>query len=131
MKRDSNGIWTQNHLVRKRTLNHLAKLAFSYWAVLWVLIGTVQLTLCYYHVTYKFQSITTQASLAKWLTDRLRTKRLWVWIPLLLFKLQIWRLLRARSSLTFRQSIECGHTVKLVRNMIITYSQDGTSSNFA
>ena len=26
---DSNGIWTHNHLVRKRTLNHLAKLAFN------------------------------------------------------------------------------------------------------
>ena len=24
---DSNGIWTHNHLIRKRTLNHLAKLA--------------------------------------------------------------------------------------------------------
>ena len=43
--------------------------------------------------------------------------------PLLSLKLQIWRLLRARSSLTFRQTIECGFTLKLVRDMIITYSQ--------
>ena len=42
-------------------------------------------------------------SLAKWLSVRLQTKRLWVRIPLLLLKLQIWRLLPARSSLTFRQ----------------------------
>ena len=36
-------------------------------------------------------------------------------------KLQIWRLLWARSSLTFRQTIECGFTLKLVRDIIITY----------
>ena len=36
---------------------------------------------------------------------------------------QIWRLLRARSSLTFRQTIECGFTLKLVRDMIIAYSE--------
>ena len=42
----SNGIRTHNHLVRKRTLNHLAN---------WLL-----------------------ASLAKWLSVRLRTKWLWV-----------------------------------------------------
>ena len=46
---DSNGIRTHSHLVRKYTLNHLAKLA----------------------------------SLAKWLSVRLRTKWLWVRIPLL------------------------------------------------
>ena len=67
---DSNGIWTHNHLIRKRTLNHLA--------ILWL-------------------------------------------------KLQIWRLLRARSSLTFRQTIECRFTLKLVRDMIITYSHDNRS----
>ena len=60
---DSNMIRIHNHLVRKRTLNHLAKLA-------------------------------------KWL----------------------WRLLWARSSLTFRQTIECEFTLKLMRDMIITYS---------
>ena len=34
-----------------------------------------------------------------------------------------WRLLQARSFLTFRQTVECGFTMKLVRDMIITYSQ--------
>ena len=43
--------------------------------------------------------------------------------PLLSLKLQIWRLLRTRSSLTFNQTIECSFTLKLVRDMIITYSQ--------
>ena len=62
------------------------------------------------------------ASLAKWLSVSLRSKWLWVRIPLLSLKLQIWRLLRARSSLTSRQSIECRFALKLVRGMIITYS---------
>ena len=39
-------------------------------------------------------------------------------------KLQIWRLLRAKSSLTFRQTMGCRFTLKLVRDMIITYSQE-------
>ena len=43
------------------------------------------------------------ASLAKWLSVLLRTKWLWVRVPLQSLNLQIWRLLRARSSLTFRQ----------------------------
>ena len=59
-----------------------------------------------------FPSIIT--SLAKWLSVRLRTNCLW-------FRL-IWRLLRRRSSLTFRQTRECRFTLNLVRDMIITYS---------
>ena len=52
-----NGTRTYNHLVCKRTLNHLAKLPFlNDWAVLGVLICTVHLTVCSYHVTYAFQS---------------------------------------------------------------------------
>ena len=43
------------------------------------------------------------ADLAKWLSVRLRTKRLWVPVQLQSLKLQISSLLRARSSLTFRQ----------------------------
>ena len=64
-----------------------------------------------------------QASLAKWLSVRLRTKWLWVQITLLSLKLQIWLLLRARSSLTFRQTIKCRFTLKPLHDMIITYSQ--------
>ena len=62
-------------------------------------------------------------SLGKWFRVRLRTKWVWVRIPLLSLKLQIWCLLRARSSLTFRQSIECRFTLNLVHDIIITYSQ--------
>ena len=63
---------------------------------------------------------TLTASFAKCLSVHLRTKWLWVGILLLSLKLQIWSLLRARSSLTFRQTIEC--KLKLVRDMITTYS---------
>ena len=72
-----------------------------------------------FDISYSFK-----ASLAKLLSVRLRTKWLGVWIPLLSLKLQICRLRRARNSLTFRQSIECEFTLKLVRDKIITYSQD-------
>ena len=53
---------------------------------------------------------------------RLRTKWLCVQILLLSFKLQTWPLLHARSSLRFRRTIECGFTLKLVCDMIVTYS---------
>ena len=56
---DCNWIQTQNHLVHKQTLNHLAKLAKWLSFVLWVLICMVDLTVCYYHVTYTFQSEST------------------------------------------------------------------------
>ena len=56
---DCNWTRTQNHLVLKRTLNHLAKLAFNDWAVFWVLICTVHLTVCSCYVTYAFQSEST------------------------------------------------------------------------
>ena len=58
-----------------------------------------------------------------WLSVRLRTKWLWVRIPLLSLNFQIWGLLLAKSFLTFRQSTECWFTLKLVRDMIITDSQ--------
>ena len=47
--------------------------------------------------------LTKLASLVKWLSVRLRTKWFWVRVQLQSLHLQISRLLRARSSLTFRQ----------------------------
>ena len=90
---DSNEIQTHNHLLCKKTLNCLTKLA----------------------------------SLAKWLSVCLQTKWLWVRISLLSLKLQIWCLLQARSSLTFRQTTDCRFTLKLIRDMIISYSHDSIS----
>ena len=60
---DCNWTRNQNNLVRKRTLNHLAKL----------------------------------------LSVRVRTKWFWFQVQLQSLKLQISRLLQARSSLTFRK----------------------------
>ena len=54
---------------------------------------------------------------------RFRTKWFWVRISLLSFKPQIWHLIRARSSLTFRQTIDGGFSLRLVLDMIVTYSQ--------
>ena len=58
----------------------------------------------------------------------LQTTWLWVWIPLQSLKLQIWCLLRARSSLTFTQTIECRFTLNLICNTIITYSHKSVLS---
>ena len=44
-----------------------------------------------------------QTSLAKWLSVRLRSRWLWILVPLKSLKLKISRLLRARTSLKFRQ----------------------------
>ena len=95
---------TYNHLVHKRTLNHLAKWSND-WVVLWVISCTVHLNACCYHVTYSFQSESTlcKSTLYVQLSARLRTKWLWVWIFLRSLKVQISRLFRARNSLTFRQ----------------------------
>ena len=123
---DSNRIRTHNHLVGKRTLNLLAKLTqwlncvvSTYLYCTW-LNNNIKSNVLYRYV------LTTQpnhlASLAKWLRICLRIKWLWVQIPLLSLKLQIWCLLRARSSLTFRQTMKCTFTLKPVRDMIITYS---------
>ena len=67
--------------------------------------------------------IISLASLATWLGVRLWIKWLWVRIPLQSFKLQIWCLLQARSSLIFRQTMECRFTLNLAGDKIVTYSQ--------
>ena len=65
------------------------------------------------------------ASLAKWLGVSLRTKWLWVRIPLLSLKPQTWRLFRARSSLTFRQL----YSVDLLWNAYVTWSEHTVIEN--
>ena len=69
-----------------------------------------------------FSSIIWPVWLNVWVFVYELAKWLWVRIALLSFKLQIWRLLRARNSLKFRQTIECGFTLKVARAMITTYS---------
>ena len=97
--------------------------------MLWVLICTVSLTVCCYHVTYHFQSESTLYSLPE-----CQESRHHIWslsdnngIRTHLFRKRsldnLAKLAKWFSSLTFRQSIECRFTRKFVRYTIITYSQ--------
>ena len=54
--------------------------------------------------------------LAKWLSVRLRTKRMWVRVPLQ-------SPVSSKAFLDIQAIIECGFTLKRVHGMIITYSQ--------
>ena len=108
---DSNGIQTHNHLVRKQTLNLLAKMAkWLNYVVSTYLYGAFDCMLLSCHVcvseskkysqmhhTDKYSQHSSIKSVRLW------TRWLWVQIPLLWLKLQISRLFRARSFLTFRQ----------------------------
>ena len=58
---DSKVIRAHNHLVRKRTLNHLAKLT----TMLLVFICTVHLTVFCYYVRYEFQRESTLLNLSE------------------------------------------------------------------
>ena len=77
---DCSWAWTHNYLVRKWTLNHLAKLALNDWAVLWVLVCTVYLTVCSCHVTYTFQSEST-LHICLNVKELLARNRHKIWIP--------------------------------------------------
>ena len=99
-----------------------AQLLHEWWVV--KIVFYILVLLLFYSFFNLDISYSFKTSLAKLMSICLRTKWLGVLIPLLSLKLQISRLLRARSSLTFRQTTECGFTLKLVHDMIRTYSQD-------
>ena len=103
----SNGIRTHNHLVRKQIDMEYGRNRYERCICFYIFVTVMGL----------------KNSLAKYLSVRLRTKWLWVRIPLLSLKLKIWCLLRAKSSLTFRQMIGCVFALTLLRDMIITHSQ--------
>ena len=65
--------------------------------------GSTEIVICNYTRTQSHLVCKRTLKLAKWLSIRLRTKWLWVRVQLQIVKLQISRLVRARSSLTFRQ----------------------------
>ena len=85
---DCNWTRTHNHWVRKRTLNHLAKLAkwlICVWST--YLYGTFDCMLlsCRVRVSewiHTLYSLCSHSSLAKWLIVCLRNKWLWVWVQL-------------------------------------------------
>ena len=56
---DWNWTWTQNHLVHENNTQPFSQTGQNDWAVFWVLICTVHLTVCSCHVTYAFQSEST------------------------------------------------------------------------
>ena len=103
---DIKAIWNHSYLVRKRTLSHLVNLAK--WLSCVVSI----------HLYSVFNCMLLSCQIESTLYSLHRIYR----IPLLPLKLHIWCLPRARSSLTFRQTIECRFTLKLVLDMIIRYS---------
>ena len=89
---DCNWTRTYNHLVHKRTLNHLDKLT------IW--LSCVVSTYLYGALSINHTQFNHLASFAKWSSVRSWTKWLWVRVQLQSTKLQISRLLWARSSLT-------------------------------
>ena len=98
---------------------------------MWVLICTVHLTACSYHVTCAFQSEFTLysflnvrellAPLAKSLSVHSQTK--WLWASVLLQSLEF-LILRVSSKdfLNIQTTIECRSTLKCVRDMIRAYN---------
>ena len=121
-------------IVYERTLNRLAKPAKWLSCVVSThLCGAF--AVCYYPVTYEIQSESTFYSLSEcqWTlcSKELLVKELLSRIPLQSLKLQIWCLLWARSSLTFRQTIEWRFTLNLVRDMIIAYSQMHRTNDYS
>ena len=97
--RDSNGIQTRNQLFCKQTLNHLAKLALPHLA------------------SQPFRQTDHLAKLALQLRG-LQTKWLWVRISLLSGMAPASR----KEFLDIQATMRCRFTLKLVRDMIISYS---------
>ena len=80
-KRDCSWTWTHNHLVHKRTINHLAKLAKCLRSVVSTyLYGAFDCM--FLSLSRKRFKVNPHSSLAKWLSVCLRTKWLWVRVML-------------------------------------------------
>ena len=97
---------THSHLVHKQTPNHSAKLALNDWAVLWVLICTMHLTVRFCHVTYAFQSESRLYSClnVKELLARIRRK---IW------SLSDWNWTRTHNHLVHKRTLN--HLAKLAK----------------
>ena len=104
---DCNGTRTHNQLVRKRTLNHFTKLTND-WAALWLLICTVHLTVCSYHVAYTFQSEST-------LYSYLNVKELFDWERQDIWNLSECNVIRTRNHLIRKR--RRNHLTKLAKTL--------------
>ena len=126
---DSNEIQTHNHLVRKWTLNHLAKLAKWLSCVVSTYLYDAfdcMLSSCHARVSEWIHTYSSPEYLQfKWQQRDSSPQPLTLLTTTQPFSQtgQICYLLRARNSLTFRQTIASGFTLKLVREMIATYSR--------
>ena len=135
----SNGTQTHNHLVRKRTLNNLAKLV-KWLSCVVSTICTVHLVVCYYYVAYGFQSESTLYNCLN-IKELLAWKRrdIWslsdtngswthnhlVWKRSLVAVTEISDIASVLSKelLDIQVTVECRFTPKQERDMIITYNQ--------
>ena len=108
-------LWARNSLTFRQTIDSGFTLK---------LVPVIMITYSQMHCTDKY----SQRSLiieVVWLNHLsvVDSKLLWIWIPLLPLKLQIKHLLQANKSLTFRQTIKRGLTLKVICDMMINYSQ--------
>ena len=106
---DSNGICTHNHLVRKQTLKHLAKLAK--W------LSCVVSTYLYDLFDYILLSCHVRVSEWIYVKEPLARNRGDIWSK---FK---WQQQDSNPFLDIQVPIECRFTLKCVRDMILTCSQ--------
>ena len=120
---DCNWIRNHNHLVRKRTLNHLPKLAKWLSCVVSTYLYDEFDCMSYQSNAVYRKVLTTQhnhlASLAKWLNLRLRTKWLWVQVQLQSLRL-VFAPVSSNESLDIQAALECGFILQRVRDMIRT-----------
>ena len=113
-KRDCSWTWTHNHLVHKRTINHLAKLAKCLRSVVSTyLYGTFDCM--FLSLSRKRFKVNPHSSLAKWLSVCLRTK--WLWVRVML-QLNLQFHLNFRFRACFEQAF------LEIRDMIWPYSQE-------
>ena len=121
---DSNEIGTYNHLVRKQTLNNLVILAK------WLsCVASTYLYSAFDCMLFSCHLMSCNVMSCNPMSRNvISCQAIYViimscYVIIMPPKLQIWRLLRAKSLLTFRQTIEGRFILKLLRDMIVTYSQ--------
>ena len=68
--------------------------------------------------------------MAKWFSVRLQTKWFWVWVQLQSLKTSDFAPALSKEFLDIQITIECGFTLKLVRDMTRTYSQMNRTDNY-
>ena len=73
---------------------------------------------------YKKNCSLVDRSRHSWIVQIVRLRTKWLWVPIPFLSLKLGACFMSRSFLTFRQTIESRFTLKLVRDMIKTYSHE-------